>query len=211
MKRKWIRRISWVLFTPVILFVILMILLYIPPVQNFLRREVTAFASEATGMQIQVERIDLRFPLNLLVRGVEVVQEPDTLLLMERLNVRVQAWPLLKGQVEIDDVSLSGVTVNSAHLIEGMQVTGVLGNFSFQSHGVDLSDEAVTVNQVKLSDTHVQLLMNDTTEVEEDTTATSPVNWKFDLHQLKLKNVSFTMQMPADSLRMAAHLSLIHI
>lgn len=206
MKRKWIRRISWVLFTPVILFVILMILLYIPPVQNFLRREVTAFASEATGMQIQVERIDLRFPLNLLVRGVEVVQEPDTLLLMERLNVRVQAWPLLKGQVEIDDVSLSGVTVNSAHLIEGMQVTGVLGNFSFQSHGVDLSDEAVTVNQVKLSDTHVQLLMNDTTEVEEDTTATSPVNWKFDLHQLKLKNVSFTMQMPADSLRMAAHI-----
>lgn len=48
-----------------------MVLLYIPPVQNLLRREVTAYASEATGMQIQVERIDLRFPLNLLVRGVE--------------------------------------------------------------------------------------------------------------------------------------------
>ena len=42
-----------------------MVLLYIPPVQNLLRREVTAYASEATGMQIQVERIDLRFPLNL--------------------------------------------------------------------------------------------------------------------------------------------------
>lgn len=44
-----------------IAFVILMILLYIPPVQNLLRREVTAYASKATGMQIQVERIDLRF------------------------------------------------------------------------------------------------------------------------------------------------------
>ena len=55
-----------------------MVLLYIPPVQNLLRREVTAYASEATGMQIQVERIDLRFPLNLLVRGVEVIQQPDT-------------------------------------------------------------------------------------------------------------------------------------
>ena len=53
-----------------------MVLLYIPPVQNLLRREVTAYASEATGMQIQVERIDLRFPLNLLVRGVEVIQQP---------------------------------------------------------------------------------------------------------------------------------------
>lgn len=53
----------------IILFVILMVLLYVPPVQNLLRREVTAYASKATGMQIQVERIDLRFPLNLLVRG----------------------------------------------------------------------------------------------------------------------------------------------
>ena len=29
---------------------------------------------EATGMDISVERIDLRFPLNLLVRGVQVIQ-----------------------------------------------------------------------------------------------------------------------------------------
>ena len=50
-----------------------MVLLYVPPVQNLLRREVTAYASKVTGMQIQVERIDLRFPLNLLVRGVEVI------------------------------------------------------------------------------------------------------------------------------------------
>ena len=58
-----------------------MVLLYIPPVQNlFNAGKLTAYASEATGMQIQVERIDLRFPLNLLVRGVEVIQQPDTLL-----------------------------------------------------------------------------------------------------------------------------------
>ena len=94
------------MLTPIILFVILMVLLYIPPVQNLLRREVTAYASKATGMQIQVERIDLRFPLNLLVRGVEVIQQPDTLLSLESLNVRVQAWPLLKGKVEVDEVTL---------------------------------------------------------------------------------------------------------
>ena len=124
MKRKWIRRVSWILLTPVLLFVILMILLYIPPVQNLLRREVTAYASKATGMQIQVERIDLRFPLNLLVRGVEVIQQPDTLLSLESLNVRVQAWPLVKGKVEVDEVTLSQVAFNSANLIEGMKIKG---------------------------------------------------------------------------------------
>ena len=183
-----------------------MVLLYIPPVQNLLRREVTAYASEATGMQIQVERIDLRFPLNLLVRGVEVIQQPDTLLSLESLNVRVQAWPLIKGKVEVDEVTLNQVAVNSAGLIEGMKIKGVLGCFFLQSHGVDLSNEIAIINQVDLSDTHVQLVMNDTTTAPKDTTASAPVNWKVDLHQLNLENVSFSMQLPADSMRMAAHI-----
>ena len=183
-----------------------MVLLYIPPVQNLLRREVTAYASEATGMQIQVERIDLRFPLNLLVRGVEVIQQPDTLLVLESLNVRVQAWPLIKGKVEVDEVTLNQVAVNSAGLIEGMKIKGVLGRFFLQSHGVDLSNEIAIINQVDLSDTHVQLVMNDTTTAPKDTTASAPVNWKVDLHQLNLENVSFSMQLPADSMRMAAYI-----
>jgi hypothetical protein len=183
-----------------------MVLLYIPPVQNLLRREVTAYASKATGMQIQVERIDLRFPLNLLVRGVEVIQQPDTLLSLESLNVRVQAWPLLKGKVEVDEVTLSQVAVNSANLIEGMQIKGVLGRFFLQSHGVDLSNETAVVNRTELSDTHIQLLMTDTTTTPKDTTASAPVNWKVNLHQLKLKNVSFGMKLPADSMKMAAYI-----
>ena len=183
-----------------------MVLLYIPPVQNLLRREVTAYASEATGMQIQVERIDLRFPLNLLVRGVEVIQQPDTLLSLESLNVRVQAWPLIKGKVEVDEVTLNQVAVNSAGLIEGMKIKGVLGRFFLQSHGVDLSNEIAIINQVDLSDTHVQLVMNDTTTAPKDTTASAPVNWKVDLHQLNLGNVSFSMQLPADSMRMVAYI-----
>lgn len=183
-----------------------MVLLYVPPVQNLIRREVTAYASKATGMQIQVERIDLRFPLNLLVRGVEVIQQPDTLLSLESLNVRVQAWPLLKGKVEVDEVTLSRVAFNSANLIDGMEIKGVLGRFFLQSHGVDLSNETAVINATELSDTHVQMLMNDTTTTPKDTTALAPVNWKVDLHQLKLKNVSFSMQLPADSMRMAAHI-----
>ena len=99
----------------------------------------------------------------------------------------------------MDDVTLSQVAVNSADLIEGMQIKGVLGRFFLQSHGVDLSNETAVVNRAELSDTHIQLLMNDTTTAPKDTTASAPVNWKVDLHQLKLKNISFDMQLPADS------------
>ena len=89
--------------------------------------------------------------------------------------------------------------------------THLLGRFFLQSHGVDLSNETAVINATELSDTHVQMLMNDTTTTPKDTTASAPVNWKVDLHQLKLKNVSFSMQLPADSMRMACLLYTSYI
>ena len=207
MKRKWIKWVSWILLTPILLFVVLMVLLYVPPVQNFLRKQATSYASEATGMQINVGRIDLRFPLNLLVRDVEVIQVPDTLLTLGSLNVHVQAMPLFKGKIEVDDITLQQVTVNSADLIEGMKIRGVLGRFFLESHGVDLTDETAVINHVELSDTHIGLVLNDTATTEKTDTASVPINWKVDLHALSLKNVSFSMQLPADTMRMAARVS----
>lgn len=204
MKRKWIRRAGWIALTPVLLFTILMAALYIPAVQNLLRREATAYASQATGMDIRVGRIDLRFPLNLLVRDVQVVQAPDTLLSLASLNVHVQALPLLRGQVEVDDITLRDVAVNSAGLIDGMKVEGVLGRLFLNSHGVNLPDETVVVNNVELSDARVDLLLTDSEPAEEDTTASSPVNWKLDLRRLRLSDVSFAMRLPGDTTVMAA-------
>lgn len=214
MRRKWLRTALWVLLTPIILFIILMILLYVPPVQNLIRKQATAIASDATGMDISVERIDLRFPLNLLVRGVLVVQpadsavdvqHPDTLLNLGSLNVRVQAWPLLKGKVEVDDITLKQVAVNSSNLMEGMCIKGVLGHFFFESHGIDLTKEDAILNNIELSDTHVQVMLADTTETPKDTTDTA-LNWKVTLHTLKLKNVSVDLQMPLDSMGLKAHI-----
>lgn len=211
MKRKWIKWVSWILLTPILLFVVLMILLYVPPVQNFLRKQATAYASQATGMQINVGRIDLRFPLNLLVRDVEVIQAPDTLLTLASLNVHVQAMPLFKGKIEVDDITIQRVTVNSANLIEGMQIRGVLGRFFLESHGVDLANEAAVINRAELSDTHIGLILADTTTTEKPDTASAPVNWKVNLHALNLKNVSFSMQLPADSMRMATHVGEVTV
>lgn len=206
MKRIWIKRAVWILLTPILLFVMLMALLYVPPVQNFLRKQVTTIASDATGMDISIERIDLRFPLNLLVRGVLVVQQPDTLLNLESLNVRVQAWPLLKGKVEVDDITLKNVAVNSANLVDGMQIKGVLGQFFFESHGIDLSKEDAILDRVELNDTHVQVILADTTETPKDT-AEVALNWKIALHSLKLKNVSVDLQMPLDSMSLTARIT----
>ena len=221
-KRTALRVALWVVLTPIVLFALLMTLLYVPPVQDFIRRKATTLASEATGMEIAVERIDLRFPLNLLVRGVQVVQPadslapdiltPDTLLRLGSLNVSIQALPLFRGQVEVDGITLEQVSVNSARLLPGMKVQGTLGRFFLESHGVDLKQETVVLNSVELSDTHVQVLLADTLPpTPDDTTATAPLTWKIKLHTLKLADISVGLDMPLDSLWLDARIGSIGI
>ncbi len=214
-RRRWLKWTAIVLLSPVLLFVLLMAALYAPPLQDFLRRKAVVMASEATGMDIGVERIDLRFPLDLRVSGVQVVQPsdslaasqmPDTLLRLDRLDVHIQAAPLLRGQVEVDGVTLQGVEVNSAGLIDGMSLSGRLGRFHVESHGVDLTRDSVTINTVQLSDTRLSLVLADTTATADADTTGALLPWKFVLHSLRLDNVAVDLRMPLDSLALRARL-----
>ena len=211
--RRWIKVALWVVLTPILLFALLMVLLYVPPVQNFIREKATVIASEATGMDISIRRIDLHFPLNLRIQGVQVAQRtdslpttpPDTLLTLGTLDIRVQAMPLFHGQVEIDQILLKQVGVNSAGLIEGMTLKGELGRFLLQSHGVDLLDETVILNRVDLADTHLHVVLADTAQPTPPDTTTTALNWKIALHNLSLKNVSVDLDMPLDTMSLRAH------
>ena len=62
-----------ILLTPVLLIVLLAVMLYIPPIQNWAVKQVVSYASEQTGMDISVKRVNLVFPLNLGVEGLRIM------------------------------------------------------------------------------------------------------------------------------------------
>ena len=201
--RVWIKRIGVICLIPIALVLLLSILLYIPPFQNFAVRKATEYAGKATGMQIGIEQIRLSFPLDLTVKGVEVVNPPaDTLLSLQSLTVRVRALPLLRKQVLVEAIDLRNVKVNTGTMIEGMEIKGFLGKLYLHADRIDLSEEKATFNTVDLSDTAITLLLNDSTS-KEDTTST-PLNWVLKLDKISLDRVAFALQMPSDSLRLTA-------
>lgn len=201
----WLKRIGIVCLIPVALVLLVSVLLYIPPVQNFVVKKAAAYAGKATGMQIGIEHIHLSFPLNLTISGVEVLTAPaDTLLTLESLTVDVSALPLLKKEVVVNAIELKNVKVNTGTFIEGLEIKGVLGRLYAEAKRIDLTEEEALLNTVDLSDTAITLLLNDTTE-KADTTSTA-VNWKINLEKVGFDRISFAMQMPADSLRLTAYL-----
>ena len=135
MKRvfKWI---GIVLLSPILLFIILAALLYLPPVQNWVAQKVASYASEQTGMEITVEHVDIDFPLDLGIDGIRVIKprssiEKDTIADIRRAVADVQFWPLLKGMIVLDALELHDAKLNTLDFIDDMRLQGTIGNLSF--------------------------------------------------------------------------------
>lgn len=189
---------------PFALFIIISILIYIPPVQDFIVKKAASMASTATGMDINVGRISLSFPLNLNIHNVSAVQENDTLLNAGKITLKVQMKPLFRKQVEIDAFRLEKISLNTMNMIEGLALKGELGELYLESHGVALSPETATINSFILKDTHMDICIADTAAA--DTTASEPLYWLFMLQKANLENVAINLSMPLDSMNMGVNI-----
>lgn len=189
---------------PFALFIIISILIYIPPVQDFIVKKAASMASTATGMDINVGRISLSFPLNLNIHNVSAVQENDTLLNAGKITLKVQMKPLFRKQVEIDAFKLEEISLNTMNMIEGLALKGELGELYLESHGVALSPETATINSFILKDTHMDICIADTAAA--DTTASEPLYWQFMLQKANLENVAINLSMPLDSINMGVNI-----
>lgn len=189
---------------PFALFIIISILIYIPPVQDFIVKKAASMASTATGMDINVGRISLSFPLNLNIHNVSAVQENDTLLNAGKITLKVQMKPLFRKQVEIDAFRLEEISLNTMNMIEGLALKGELGELYLESHGVALSPETATINSFILKDTHMDICIADTAAA--DTTASEPLYWQFMLQKANLENVAINLSMPLDSMNMGVNI-----
>ena len=72
--KKYIRWAVIAIAIPIVLFLILVVLLYCPPVQNWAVKRVASYASQKMGMNITVDRVKLVFPLDLGIEGVRVLR-----------------------------------------------------------------------------------------------------------------------------------------
>ena len=209
--KKFLKWCGIIISLPFALFIIISILIYIPPVQEFIVRKAASAASAAAGMDISVGRIslsvdfvDLKFPLNLNILDVSAVQEKDTLLSAGKITLKVQMKPLLRKQVEIDAFRLEEISLNTRDMISGLSLKGELGELYLESHGVALSPETAVINSFILKDTHVDICIADTAAA--DTAAGEPLYWQFMLHEAVLENVAINLSMPLDSMRMGVNI-----
>ena len=191
MMKKALKWVAGIVLTPVLLIIISAALLYVPPIQNWIVKQVADYASEQTGMEISVDRVRLAFPIDLGIEGVKIIQQNDTLPTVKdtiadvrRLVASVQLKPLFAKKVMVDALEFNDVKINTADFVHEARVKGNIGRLCLRSHGIDLGEETVKINEAALADAAVNVELSDT--VKADTTTTEN-KWKISVDKLAIE------------------------
>ena len=206
-----------ILLSPVLLFLVLTVLLYLPPVQNWAVDKVTAIASEKTGMDISIDRINLSFPIDLSIDHFRVnkSQQPtadgqqlnDTIADVERMVVDVQLWPLFSSKVVINELEVTNTQFNTLDMVAAAQVKGRFSRLFMASKGIDLDKQTVDLNGSRLEEAYLDIQMADS--IPEDTTTSEPTLWKIYVDSMTVDRSDVVFHMPGDTMSVSAHMGTL--
>ena len=206
MKKTIKKALKWLgitVATPIALFLLLAILLYIPPVQNFAVHQVANYLSGNLGMDVRIDKVRLAFPLDLAVHHMTAVEKGDTLLNADRLRLNVKLMPLFEGRADVDGFELYGLVIDTKSYISDTRIKGHAGQLTAAAHGVDWEKELVNLDHARLHDADIYVTLSDT--AKKDTTE-SKAKWNIAVKKVDIERSKVHLQMPGDSMRIYAKL-----
>lgn len=198
-RRKHILRTLGVIFvTPLLLVCLVVVLAYLPPVQRWLINEVGSRMEESLGMRVHVDDVRITPFLDLVADGVTAVDtEGDTLLATQRLTFDLAFRPLFDGKADVRVLQLEGTRLNTKSLISDCRIVGTVGDLVADAQGIEWPRSYGRIPHIALSDADLQIVLTDTAAV--DSTA-EPLQWIFDIEDLKVDRSRLALSLPPDTL-----------
>lgn len=162
--------------------------------QDRLRTAVVTTLNKQEGLQVRLDSFRLRFPLNLDISGVALVQNGDTMVTADTLSAKVMMAPLLKGRVEIDRARLTNAYYQLGTSDSLMWLRLWAGDMRLRPATVELSTMDIRLSDGTISDGTVDMVLRqDTVPTPTDTTAATAM--KISLDKLTLERFTYKMSM----------------
>ncbi|MBR5102980.1 MAG: hypothetical protein IK092_07635, partial [Muribaculaceae bacterium] len=192
-KNKWVRRTVKTLCVIILLIILLPFTLYIPWVQNIAKNTACNYISEKTGLEVTIDRLLIKFPLDISLDNVLVLdQNRDTMAHVGNFNAGVELLPLLSlnvkvGTTTLTDAKMHIVSKDSSSIINAkLQKAVVLGS------DIDLTHHRIKLLHGDLSDGDIHFESFPYKVIEEPDT-TPPSQWDITVGKLNLNRVKCTM------------------
>ena len=198
---KWLRivlkTLMWIIISVVCIAVIVPILLYIPPVQTLVKDIACNVVEKSTGMKIGIDRFRLKWPLDVALDGVSIVEATgDTMVYAKEVIADVKIAPLFKLDVDINELKLeeAGIRIMAPDSSMLLKLRANLIEIDDKS-SVDIKTMTVDVNKLLIQNADLSLDMDVWAKKQTTDTASAPVNLKILLHDAVIDGFNFGMAM----------------
>ncbi len=143
-------------------------------------------------MTVKVEHLRLKFPLNVDVRGLEVLQKGDTMLIASEAQVNVSVFPLLTGNINASDIELRDIYFKLGTPDSASYIRARVNSVSVKDVALELSNQHVAVDNITVAGGDIKMtLRNDS--IPEPPTPATPTYWKIVAGQIALGKIDFEM------------------
>lgn len=194
-----LRVLVWAFLTPILAVFMIIGALYVPAIQQLAKEKIATTVSEILGQKITIGRIDLRYPLDLTVNNIDVVDRDIKRAHLASFRLDINPLPLINKQISIDKISLSDVSFNQFVPIEGLILSGSCNKIQLVARSISLKNKTVTVNRalIRKADLNVNIgtFKTDTTKLD-----TVKPHWKIVFKKVMTQESKVVLSMPLNSL-----------
>ena len=109
--KKTLKVFLWIVGSFLTLFLLLVLALQIPAVQNFAKDKAVTYLEGKIKTKVAIDRIEIGLPKKVILEGVYFEdQQKDTLLAGKKLAVDISLFQLFNNKIEINSVDLQDIT-----------------------------------------------------------------------------------------------------
>ncbi|MFV5684351.1 translocation/assembly module TamB domain-containing protein [Flavobacterium sp. GB2R13] len=103
----------WIIGTILLLFLLLIIVIQFPSVQNYTKEKAVTYLEGKIQTKVSIDKLKIGFPEKIILEGVYFQdQKKDTLLAGKKLAVDISLLQLINNKVEINSMQLEGITTH---------------------------------------------------------------------------------------------------
>ena len=195
-KPRWLRITLRILLWVMVAILLLPVAVYIPPVQTLLKNVACSVVRKSTGMDVGIEKFRLRFPLDISLQGVTVIEAGgDTMVSAREAIVDVKLLPLLDLDVRLNRLRLLDGYYRMVSPDSSMIMKIAAGELEVDGRSsADIAHSHIMLNDALIRDGSLSLYM-DVWKKKPSPADTASTPFVISANRLKLEKFRFAMSM----------------
>lgn len=159
---RWLRITLKTLMWILVAIILIPVLLYVPPVQTLVKNIACKTVYNSTGMRISIDRFRLKWPVDVSLQGVSVIEASgDTMAVVREAVADVRLAPLLKMDVQVKRLDLNDGYYRMVSPDSSMILKIRAGLLTVDDRSsADMRDMRILLNKARIKDGEVSLFMD---------------------------------------------------